>query len=265
MNRVKSNISFYLPALIDIVGDSHFDWNHIDNLFSKKIKERIIEGKGQTIIVEATIYDMIVAVKKKNKRAIGLMDFLNKLLTELSTNLTDAEKKLIKTNLRGFLTTLDKGYLNFIGEIAVLNNLIKSKTYRLENVEFKLPNKKTIDFRLRKINDDAFLLVEIVNIHLDSKRIETNEEKIKKFITDRLTQKIASKKEGLIDDINFYLVPVLWGGWKDLKMYCEYFKQNKMHLENVIEPVSYLTFTDPNNNNFYLHRFGNVSNLFNSD
>ena len=248
-----------------IVGDFDLDWTHIDNLFSKKIADRVAQSKGETIIVEATIYDIIVEVKKQNLQAIRLLDFFNKLLLKLSQLLTDTEKKLIKRNIRNFLTTLDKGYLNFVGELAVLNNLIESKDYRLEDVEVKLPNKKTIDFKLKKVKDENFILVEIVNIHLDSNRIETEEEKIRKFFTDRMTQKINSKKINLSSDIKFFLVPVLWGTAADLKIYSDYFKKNKMHIQNVIEPFSYLTFADPNDDYFVLHRFWSVSNMFNSD
>jgi hypothetical protein len=193
------------------------------------------------------------------------LDFLNKLLLELSQLLTDTEKKLIKRNIRSFLTTLDKGYLNFVGELAVLNNLIKSKIYRFEDVEIGSPNKKTIDFKLKNVKDDNSVLVEIVNIHIDSNRIDNDDEKIKKFLTDRISQKVNSKKVNLSSDINFFLVPVLWGAATDLKIYSDYFKKNKMHIQNVIESVSYLTFSDPNDNFFVLHRFGNISNLFNSD
>jgi hypothetical protein len=247
-----------------IVGETDLGWSHIDILFSKKLDKRAKESQGQPMTIEATIYDLIVEVKKNNQQAMRMIDFINKLFEELSLNLKKNEKKLIKRNIRSFLTTLDKGYLNFLGEIAVLNNLLKSKLYELEDVETQLPNNKTIDFKLRKLKDDNSILVEVVNIHLDSERIEYKNKKIEKFLTERFEKKIESKKMGLEDDIDFYLIPVLWGTWKDLKVYSDYFKDNEIHIQNVAEPVSYLTFIDPNNEYFYLHRFGRVSNLFNN-
>lgn len=260
MNRVKENIKLFLPALIEIVGDSDFDWNYIDNLFSKKLNERTLKAGGGTLLIEATIYDIIIQVKKGNQEAIRLLSFFQKLLEELSTNLIEEEQKLVKKNVRNLLISFDSKYLNFVGEIAVLNNLLKSKMYRLEDVETKLSSKKSIDFTVKKIDNRKLFLVEIVNIHLDSNKIENDETKIKKFFADRLVNKIKSKKSSE----DFFLVPVLWGGWKDVKIYSDYFKKNRMDIKNVLEPVSYVTFSDPHNANHYFHRFGNVSNLFDS-
>lgn len=248
-----------MPALAKIVGDTEFDWDYIDKLFSNKLEERTAKADGGTLMVEATIYDIIIEVKKGNTQALRLLSYFQRLLEELLMNLTEEEQKLIKRNLRNFLTSFDKRYLTFVGEISVLNNLIKSKTYRLEDVEAELSSNKSIDFKVRKIDDVKLFLVEVVNIHLDSNKIENDEVKIKKFLTDRLAKKIESKKS----DSNFFLVPVLWGGWQDIQIYSDYFKKNKMHIENVLEPVSYVTLSDPNNESYYFHRFGNVSNLFN--
>lgn len=259
MNRVKSNIAYYLPALIKIIGESDFDWPYIDTLFSKKLNEREKKANGdKTIEIEATIYDIIIEVKKGNKQAHRLLDFLQKLMEELSINLNDKEQKLIKKNLRDFLTTFDKGYLNFVGEIAVLNNLIKSGTYRLESVETQLLSNKKIDFKLKTISNDKHILVEVVNIHLNSERIKNEETQIQKFFTHRLTGKIESKESGTVD---FFLIPVLWGAAEDIKIYSDYFMKNKMHLSNVLEPVSFMTYIDPDNHDCFSHKFGNVSNL----
>jgi len=259
MNRVKENIRFYLPAIKNIVGDD-FDWERIDKLFSDELTNRTEKANGETLLIEATIYDIIIEVKKRNLQAMRFLSFFQRLLEELSINLTTEEQKLIKKNVRDFLTRFNLKYLDYVGELAVINNLVKSKIYRLENVEAKLTSEKSIDFKIRKIEDGKSHLVEVLNIHLDSSKVESNDEKIRTFLDYRLRNKIESKKS----DKKFFLVPVLWGGWQDIKVYSEYFKKNKMHLTNVLEPVAYATFTDPKNETFYFHRFGNVSNLFES-
>lgn len=262
MNRVKENIRFYLPAITDIVGDTDFGWERIDKLFSDELIKRTAKANenGGTWTVQATIYDIIIEVKKQNLEAMRFLSFFQLLLEELSMNLTAEEKKIIKKNIRDFLTRFDFRCLDYVGELAVINNLIKSKTYRLENVETKLASEKSIDFKIKKTEDGKLYLVEVLNIHLDGDKVESDEKKIKIFLNHRLTKKIESKKS----DTNFFLVPVLWGGWQDIKVYSDYFKKNKMHLTNVLEPVAYATFTDPKNEKFYFHRFGNVSNLFES-
>ncbi len=260
MNRVKESIRLYLPAITDIVGDIDFGWERIDKLFSDELIKRTAKAKGGTIMIVATIYDLIVEVKKQNLEAIRFLSFFQRLLEELSINLTSKEKKIIKKNVRDFLTRFDLKYLDYVGELAVINNLIKSKIYRLENVETKLASGKSIDFKIKKNENGQSYFVEVTNIHLDSNKVENDDEKIETFLNHRLAKKIESKRS----DTNFFLVPVLWGGWQDIKIYSDYFKRNKMHLTNVLEPVAYATFTDPKNETFYFHRFGNVSNLFES-
>ncbi len=260
MKLVKENLKLFIPALIEFVDGQDFPWGKIDKLFSDKITDRISESNGETIVVEASIYDIIVAAKKQNSSAIGLLDFLNKLFEELTDTLDSDEKSLIKSNVKQMLISLDSKYLNFLGEIATLNNLIKSNVYRLVDIEHKIANGKSIDFKLRHIEQNKFLLVEIVNIHLDSNRVDDNADAIRKFLTHKLSEKIKSKKARLNNDFSFYLIPVIWGGWKDIKIYSEFFKSNKLDLPDVIEPVSYLTYTD--NAGYYEHYFKTISNLF---
>ncbi|WP_126970223.1 hypothetical protein [Gynurincola endophyticus] len=260
MNRVKDNIRFYLPAINDIVGDTDFGWGRVEKLFSDELKKRTVKANGATLMIEATIYDIIIEVKKQNLQAMRLLSFFQRLLEELSINLTSEEKKIIKKNIRDLLTSFDLKFLNYVGELAVINNLIKSKNYRLEYVETKMVSGKSIDYRIKKLENGKLYLVEVLNIHLNSDKVENDEEKIKTFLNHRLAHKIESKKS----DKNFFLIPVLWGGWQDIKIYSNYFKKNKMHLANVLEPVAYVSFTDPKDKTFYIHRFGNVSNLFDS-
>jgi hypothetical protein len=262
MNRVRENIRLYLPAIINIVGEEDFDWEQIDELFSAELVKRGAEFNvdGEPLLIQATIYDIIIEVKKGNLQAMRLLSFFQRLLEELSINLTIGERKLIRKNIRDFLLRFNLKYLDYVGELAVINNLVKSKLYRLENVEEKLPSKKSIDFKIKRVEDGKVHLVEVVNIHLVSGKIECDERKIRKFLDYRLSKKIASKNSAA----DFFLVPVLWGCWQDIKVYSEYFKKNEMHLLNVLEPVAYATFSDPNDKTYCFHRFGNVSSLFES-
>lgn len=257
MNRVKENIKLYLPAIIKIVGDD-FDWDRIDKLFTGEINKRIEKAKEETLIIDVTIYDIIIEVKKGNKEAKRFLSFFQRLLEELSINLSLVELKLIKKNIRDFLTRFDQKYLDYVGELAVINNLIKSKTYRLENIETKLISGKSIDFEIKNIENGQPYFVEVTNIHLVHEKVENDDEKIEAFLNHRLTSKINSK----MSDINFYLIPVLWGGWRDIKIYSDYFMRNKMHISSVLEPLAYVTFYDPKKETFYLHRFTSVSKLF---
>jgi hypothetical protein len=96
---------------------------------------------------------------------------------------------------------------------------------------------------------------------VDSDKIDANPEAIKKFLTDRLTDKILDKQKKLASPIEFTLVPVIWGGKEDLKVYGEYFQEHQLDLKNVHEPFGWLQFSD--GKDYYAHRFSRLKNLFN--
>jgi hypothetical protein len=154
-------------------------------------------------------------------------------------------------------------FLEPIGELAVLNGILKSSKYKFDKIEHRLLNGKGIDFRLWKVEDDSEVLVEVINIHLDRLLVEDDDIAIRKLLTHRLAGKISDKKDGLINSIDFFLVPVIWANWGSLEIYSNYFKRNKMHLDRVEEPMAYNLLSD--GNSFYVPRFGRISNLHKSD
>jgi hypothetical protein len=263
MNFVKANLEKYLPALIALVDFSDFPWDKIDRMFSKRIKRRILDSKGETIRVEACVYDIIVAANKGNRTEIGFFDFLNKLFQEMTDTLTQSEKILVRSNAKSMLKTFDTRYRNFVGEMAILNNTIKSGDCRLNGIEHKLPNGKSVDFKFLQTSKNELLLVEVVNIHLDADRVVDDAIDIKKFLTNKLAEKMAKNKHGLADDIVVYLVPVLWGGWKEIKVFSDFYKNNQFNIPFVFEPFAYLQYN--NRLNYFEHHFKAVSHLFESE
>jgi hypothetical protein len=264
-NYVKKNISYYVPAFIEIIGKRDFSWRDVEKMFNKhygKRIEKIKETGAESIWVQANIYDIIIAVKKADKSAIRLLDYFNKFMLHLSRLLNDEEKKLITASIWNILTAFDSRYLDFMGEMAVLNGIMATNKYQLNNIEFKLPNGKTIDFRLKSKDNGTFTLVEVYNIHLNSERVIFDKIEIEKFLTGRLIPKINAKTEGLTEPVDFDLAPVIWGTAKDLKVYSDYFKSNSMHIPNVNEPFAYSTFIDTGNDKQFYNRFRRISRLF---
>jgi hypothetical protein len=260
MNLVKVNIELYLPALVKLIDFDDFPWNKIDKAFSAKWEQRTIESKGEKMLIEASVYDIIIEAKKNNRQAIGLLDFLNKLFEDLADILTPSEKMLVRSNAKSMLKAFDSKYLNFVGEMGVLNNLIKSGAYRLNGIEYKLPNGKSVDFKLTKTVKNEEILVEIVNLHLDADRVEDDPMAIKKFLAHKLSTKMADKKQNLTNDVVLYLIPVLWGGWKEIKIYSDFFKNNQFNIPDTLEPIAYLQYND--GINYFEHHFKTVSHLF---
>lgn len=263
VNNAKQNTLYYLPALLEITAvDTEFPWDRIDDLFTILWKKKAALAIDDKMKVDATFFFTIMAARKGHSNAIGILHFLNHVFEELAGQLNPVEKKMLCSNIKDMVTTSDLRFYDFVGEIATLNNLMKTKAYRLERVETPLPNGKTIDFQLCKIETNCSILVEIVNIHLDSDRVEADPVAIDKFLTHRLVAKIKDKNKKLKENVHFYLVPVLWGGWQDIEVYSNYFRHYKLALENVIEPVAYLQHSD--GQEYYDHQFGRVSTLHKS-
>lgn len=261
-NFVKENLEDAIPSLVALVDGERFPWDKIDGLFNAKIAKRTEECKGEAMQVEACIYDVIIAARMQKPQAIRLLRFLNKVFENLTVTLQAAEKPLIKHTIRQMLESLDGKYLNFVGELATLNRLLESGLYRLIGIEDKLPNGKFIDFKLQQVGHDKFDLVEVFNIQLDSSKVVDNADAIRKRLLHKLTQKIEDKTAGLSSDVSFRPIPIIWGGWEDIRVYGEFFKAHKLELPEVAEPLAYLTLHD--GADYCEHHFAPISTLFES-
>ena len=230
MNHVKENLRCYLPAIVEFLGDQEFPWAKVNARFNKKIEKRLEEVTSETFTVEASIYDIIIAYKKGLKDYKRLLVFFNKLFEELIKNTEDNTRAVIKRTVWNLLISFDSKYLNYIGELAVLNNLLKSKTVKLIKCEFSLDNKKSIDFDVLFPQSGMRVLIEVVNIHLDPQKTEDDPNKIKAFIEKRLNNKRKSKTGGSEHADKVHLVPVLWGSHENLRIYERFFKTYKLDI-----------------------------------
>jgi hypothetical protein len=260
MNLVKENLKIFTPQIVTLVDSENFPWGRINSKFNKRIDKILAEETSDVFNLEATIYDHIISAKKKNSSSLGLLKYFNLLFKELNKNLVGVERDLVKTNVINMLSSFDKQFLNYLGELAVLNQLIKSSTFSLIACEEELPNGKSIDFLFENKIEPMKLLVEVVNIHINDEKVEKDNDKIKIFFQTKLEQKIDSKKQGLDQEIDFHLVPVIWGGIDSLKIYEDFFKNNSIDIPCVYEPMAYLTYSD--DHEYYEHYFNPVSKLF---
>jgi hypothetical protein len=260
INYAKENIALFLPALIYFTDYPDFPWKKINAIFNEKVEERTAQAQGETITVQATIFDIIIAAKKGNKTAKGLLLYLNHLFHDLSQILTVTDRQMVLKNIKSMLTRLDWRFYDYVGEIGILYNLLATNKYRLLNVEEVQDNGKTIDFTVLVLGTSEVQLVEVLNIHLDSEKVETDPSAIKTFLTKRLSDKIADKQKKQDSPVEFTLVPVIWGGVKDLRIYSQFFQEHQLELPNVYEPFAWLQFSD--DNDYYAHRFSRLKNLF---
>ncbi|HTB06640.1 MAG TPA: hypothetical protein VK806_06755 [Bacteroidia bacterium] len=260
MNLARENLTKYLPSLITIENELSLNWKKIDQLYSEEIEKRVklLEDK-ESIPVSPAIFDAIIESEKGNLVAIGYLDFADKLFQELAMHFTKSEISLLKDNVRNFLTRLDSRHIEYLGEIMVVNQIKKNMKCTLISTEARLNKGKSIDFKLRLNDQNSYILLEVYNIHLGHGRVESSDEKLKSFLDTRLKGKISSKKAISSEEI-FILAPVFWGEDEDIDIYSEYFKRNRMHIKNVLEPAAYAGYRDKNTGR-PIHFFGTISTL----
>lgn len=217
MNNEPSRIVYlykrFCPTVFDIIKDK-INWIEEDNKFEIELQKREtkrVELKVEELKVRASFIDVLIDCYNGNKSQIDFISYLNDMVNELLQNIHNIHHKALKEMIKGKITNLkDWNYLNVCGELAILNALIK-RGYKLIKIEAEYPNGRNKDFLLEDPKGDLGLL-EVVNIHADSKKLET-EEDLKAFLHKRLTDKIARETEGVNKGeckIPLYFTPVLW-------------------------------------------------------
>lgn len=260
MTILEENLRTYLPRMVDLVNQNTFPWTKIESRFEKEMDSRFQnKGDREFITIETSIYDIIVSVKNGCKDHIGLLKYFNLLFKELNNNLDELEKSQIVLAIKNLLLSFDKRYLNFVGELSVLNQLKKTGNFKLHKHEFKLSNNKTIDFDLEILDPKMRILVEVLNIHINEEKVENDSFKIKEFFIKRINNKIETKKLNLNQDVNIHFVPVVWGSYDQLIIYRDFFKNHKLCLDLAYEPLSLLMLSD--GEGYYEFRFSKLSQL----
>jgi hypothetical protein len=154
------------------------------------------------------------------------------------------EIKLVGSHIYNILIQKDRSYLNFLGELACLVLIKKQYSYRLNKIEYKLPNGKRIDFQLIDSMSKIEYLFEITNIHIDAKKgISEDWSEVSKFFTNRITKKIKDKTHQLTTPINITLIPVVWSALgSDIMKLHLHFQQHELNIENVEEPLAFVVY-----------------------
>jgi hypothetical protein len=264
LNATRHNIELLGPALIRITdADIQFPWHSINSDTQAYFEGLKAEAKGEAIDSPATFALTLLRAKGGYGPAVGMMHFLNNVFGSLANILTTPEKKMACSIVKKILLTFNPTFYHFVGEIATLNNIMSTNLYRLQHIEEDLPNGNSIDFYLQTIQNDERILVEVLNIDLDSDRVQADPVAIDKFIAHRAKKKFREKNKNLPDPEQFQLIPVLWGGHADIEVYRQHFKDHRATPANVLEPLAYLRHSD--GHYYFDHQFGRVGNLVRRD
>lgn len=257
---LKGRLREYLPVLFEFIDIEDFttnQWETLNNNFVAKYLERrtLYETAGNYLLIRPNIYDIITAKLKGDKPSVLFLDFIKKALEELSDNLDVAGKKSIIKTLYGLLVSYDHRFLDYLGELLTLNNILKSKKYKLIKVESCIVNEKTGDFLFQRIEDGYHDLVEVRSFHIN----EANT-KLEDLFSKKLKAKIMEKTGGEPNYNKFYLIPIVWASVEDLRRVLTVFNDGAtFKIQDVLEPVAYACLTTADG--AVVYKFGTLSTL----
>ena len=260
---LKNKLEQYIPNLKKLLGEGYnkLNWKDLNEKFDSMYilrKEKYDKGIKEKV---CSIYDLITDSIKK-QRLHPIVGYFDILLCNLQNLPKNTISKIVPT-IKKFLQEYDYNFLNFLGELSVLNCILQKDKYKLNNVEFKLntdpslKNNKSADFSIIE-NGDYIHLVEIVNIHLHTDGYNNMDRKI----NGKLEEKLEDKLENLDKSkyTNFILVPVIWyENREDYDKLRTLYNEGKILTNvNIYEPfgfsIRYDVFT---NEPFYI--FSNIS------
>lgn len=263
MVNIKNKLQEYMPSLLKFLDKEPISWNRINSMFQVEFMKRKAQyvANDNHLIVEASIYDILSATLDGNKSAERLFTFLNSLIEELIVQIPKEHLGKMKRTVYNILTSFNKDYLNFVGELAVLNILLRSKLYILEDIEYPIENGKTVDFKFYSKEEAKSILVEVYNIH-PTKEISTNPDEINKFLSKRINDKINLKMKDINNPVDFLLAPVIWTQASDLERINSFYKSGRtLDIYSSSEPFAFICYYN-SKTNLLIHKFGQISTLF---
>jgi len=243
--NVENFLQLQMPNLIKILGDHKISWTSVNGILERHINNVRDEYNLTEKIIkkDANFYSILVERIKGTGKSDGMFDFFNKLFGSLYEILTEKEKIKINKIITSVLTSVNKDYLNFIGELATLNKFMLTNQYELLNIEEPIHegNNLTADIFLKNKTTEKEILIEVLNLHLEIKEF-------KEFsnLEYHLKSKLEKKKKdkGVENSIKVIVIqPVIWT--KDevqLNFVREFYSKTKFEIENVNEPLVYVTF-----------------------
>jgi hypothetical protein len=259
---LKAGLEFYIPSIFKLIsGDIR--WKSLIKIFEDRFHKYDEKQKlGERVELRSTLYSISVSAANGVETNIQFLSFIDKTFKSLAQILTDKEKKLIKTNIANLLE-YENGFLNYLGELCVLNSIMVSGQYSLEATEYRVKtNGKGIDFQFKNKKTDELFLVEVVNIELNSDKLFSHDI-IDKFLSGKLQEKLKdTDKSGVTD---YKLIPVFWGG-KDnvvntIKMKI-FYEQTDFKMDRVEIPRVYMQLKGKKTT---YNKFGSILNCLTLD
>lgn len=261
MYNVKPVLELYLPSLLDLLGNQQISWSSINELVQRHldtIRSEISRTKTG-VWRDATFYSVLINHHFGDKSASGMFSFYNETFKSLKNNIPADDRLVLHRMVTKVLSNLNKGYVNFIGELACLNKLMLSGNYILINIEEKINSSQgtSADIFLKQKNDSTEILIDVVNLHLEDRHFATLDD-MDRHIRSKILKKVSDKN--INPNRPVYIQPVLWTeSLEQLTQAYDLYKSNDMEISSSFIPYTYATWRHSDGS--FEHRFETVSSI----
>jgi len=227
---IEIDWSTYFNKLFPNIGSMYFTEREM-----KAVNRKLYERNKRLLISEeqnpTCIYDLMARIvhpgigsMREKAVAIGLLTSIDGAIGKLSELLLGDTFLLsqLKKQLKDLFNDNEAKYVEKIGELFASIHLIesypsytlRSLEYKYERINGKISNKgKDADLYFQGTNIENSILIDVVNISLDYKRIE-NDTGLETILSDRIRSKIQTKGFDDEDVIKYYekamIQPFLW-------------------------------------------------------
>jgi hypothetical protein len=222
-------LEIHLPSVFKLLSPHIRDLDQLRDMY--RAREQLVlaatrERGGHT--AEGTIFDLWWNAREGNQDSIALLDFIDRTVESLVARTSETFHSPIRTICKQMLfknDDLHSEYTRHLAELAIIELFLRSGKFQLKQVEYKLPNGKSVDFLVSHqteegVTNDYLFEVYMVDFFNIAEKIKSSDD-LHRFIEKRILDKFAGKIDGV--DMGkvppLALVPVLRGELDELVPY----------------------------------------------
>lgn len=259
--NIEAFLKLHMPSLLELLEQQKIAFTS----FNVKLQDHLVSvaeeiaKKRVTVSRDVNFQSILVGKLEGNASADTMFSFFESVFKSLNQKLSTNEKKLLHPIISQLLSNVNRDYLNYIGELAVLNYNISTYKYKLLDIGAPISSNSNKDADLLfKVDDNGKeLLIDVYNLRLEDKVFDTSDD-LKKHILRKFTEK--SQQKVINPDREIQIQPVIW--YKDieqLKFVSDLYNKDDCNVPNVLEPLAWLCFHMPNEP--FTHRFESIKNI----
>jgi hypothetical protein len=219
-----SFLEAYLPSINHLLAPFPRDLEELRDRYEAR-KELTIEATRMRggLYAQDVIFNLWWRANEGNQDPKALLDFIDHTVASLLSLIPMAMYSQVRTLCKHMLFNFDdqtSEYTRRLAELAVIEYLVRRAQMKLEHIEYKLPNGKSVDFLVSQKRAEGLrveLLFEVYMIDFDIEKIKSSDD-LRTFIDKRLVDKINKKLTGVDPKAipQFAVLPVLRGNVKQL-------------------------------------------------